>query len=52
MSDYQNKDARNKNTDYDHTAIKKFESWDAAITESELILKQYPEIISLKVISK
>ena len=52
MPDYQNKYARNKNTDYDHTAIKKFESWDSAIAESESILKRHPEIISLKVVSK
>ena len=52
MSQYQNRDARHKNTDYDHAAVREFESWDAAIAESELILKRHPGITTIKVVSK
>ena len=52
IPNYKIKDVRKKNTDHDHIASKKFDSWDSAIAESELILKQYPQIVSLKVIAK
>ena len=52
MSDYNNKDVRKKNTDHDHTASKKFDSWDSAIEESELLLERHSKIVSIKVVAK
>lgn len=50
MSDFKNTDVRDKNTYYDHKAIKSFDTWEDARDYYNYLKKEHPEIIDLKML--